>query len=144
MKSYLFKISLSLLLIFVAGFSFSQSVVDFEKSTLKFDKVDEGEKISLTYYFKNNGKHTLSIIPPKVDCSCTEVILPENGIAGGARDSIIILFNTQDKIGYQERDVNLQFVSDLMDSNSINEKITFKGVVKASKATKEAYKNRKH
>lgn len=143
MKSYLFKLSLNLLLILVAGFSFVQSkVVKFEKNTLTFKKVEEGEKIILKYYFRNNGKHTLSIIPPIVDCSCTEVMLPENKIAGGAKDSIIIHFDTNDKIGFQERNVNLQFENKLI--GIINQKITFKGVVKASKATKETYKKSKN
>ncbi|MCB0403077.1 MAG: DUF1573 domain-containing protein [Flavobacteriales bacterium] len=144
MKSYLFKLSLNLLLILVAGFSFAQtSPVKFEKKALSFGKVQEGEAVRLTYYFRNLGKHVLSIVPPQVDCSCTEVVIPETNIAGGARDSVVVLFNTNDKIGYQQREVMLQFTSDFMDSQSINEKIIFKGVVKATDATKERYKDGK-
>lgn len=145
MKRSLFKVSLSLLLLIVASFSFGQKpdIIHFEKKTLKFNKVDEGEIVELTYVFQNNGKHTLSIIPPKVDCSCTEVILPEEKINSMAKDSIIIKFDTKDKIGYQEREVVIQFVSDLMDSRSIDKKLIFKGVVKASKETKDAYKKNK-
>jgi len=143
MKSYLFKVSLSLLLLIVASFSFAQknNSVEFEKTTLKFKKVNEGEVVKLTYIFKNTGKHALSIMPPEVDCSCTEVKIPENKIAGGASDSIIVIFNTKDKIGFQQRDVKIQFVSDLMDSQSIDETITFKGMVKAIEATKKKYKS---
>ena len=144
MKSNLFKLSLSLLLITVAGFSFAQNnIIKFEKNTLKFGKVDEGDSVNLTYYFQNLGKHSLKIIPPVVDCSCTEVIVPENEIAGGEKDSITIFFDTNDKIGYQEREVHIQFVSDFMDSNAIDHKIVFKGIVKASKETKETYKKNK-
>lgn len=142
MKSYLFKVSLGLLLFIVASFSFAQNnIVQFDKTTLKFSKVNEGEVVKLTYIFKNLGKHTLSILPPEVDCSCTEVKLPENKIAGGITDSLIVIFDTKDKIGFQQRDVKIQFVSDFMDSQSINKTITFKGMVKASKATKEKYKS---
>lgn len=145
MKSYLFKLSLSLLLLLVASFSFSQTdVVRFEKSTLKFGKVNEGELVKLTYYFRNNGKFSMSIIPPQVDCSCTTVILPENDIAGGARDSIQIHFDTAEKIGYQEREVILQFVSNFADSQSIDKKVVFKGMVKASQETKDKYKQSKN
>jgi hypothetical protein len=145
MKSLLFKVSLSLLLISVASFSFGQKngVVEFEKRVQKFSKVDEGEKIELVYKFRNNGKHVLSIIPPKVDCTCTEVVLPEDKIASGATDSLIIKFDTKDKIGYQERKVEVQFVTDFMDSASINVALIFKGVVRASEATKKAYKKSK-
>ena len=141
MKSYLFKLSINLLLILVAGFSFAQtSPVKFQKKSLSFGKVQEGESVRLTYYFQNMGKHILDILPPQVDCSCTEVVIPKDKIASGAQDSIIILFNTIEKIGYQEREVHLQFTTDFMDSQSIDEKIVFKGVVKATEATKAKYK----
>lgn len=142
MKSYLFKINLSLLLILVASFSFAQSSDDiqFEKTTQKFMRVDEGHQITLAYNFTYSGNIDLSIIEPKVDCSCTEVILPKEKIKPNSKNIITIKFDTNDKIGWQEREVNIQFVSDLMDSRSISKKLIFKGVVKASKATKKAYK----
>ncbi|MCB9335143.1 MAG: DUF1573 domain-containing protein [Flavobacteriales bacterium] len=136
------KLGLSLLLITVAGFSFAQNSIEFEKSTLKFEKVNEGEIVKLIYRFKNLGTDSLSIIPPEVDCSCTEVKIPEYKIVAGASDSLIVVFDTKDKIGFQERKITIQFVSDFMDSKSIDKQITFKGIVKATKATKEAYKNK--
>jgi hypothetical protein len=143
MKSYLFKLSISLLLILVASFSFCQTSenIQFDKKTQKFMRVDEGHQITLTYNFTYNGTIPLSIMPPKVDCSCTVVILPENKIEPNSTNAIIIKFDTKDKIGYQEREVLIQFTSDAMDSRSIDVTLIFKGVVKASKATKEAYKN---
>ena len=142
MKSYLFKINLSLLLISVASFSFAQTSDDiiFEKTTQKFMRVDEGHLVTLNYTFKYSGEPDLSITTPTVDCSCTTVILPEGKIKSNSTQSITIKFDTKDKIGYQERVVILQFVSDYMDSRLIEKKITFKGIVKASKATKKAYK----
>ncbi len=145
MKSYLFKINLSLLLILVASFSFAQTSDDikFEKTVQKFMKVDEGHRITLSYTFTYTGNLDLSIVPPKVDCSCTTVILPEGKIKANSTNTIKIKFDTNNKIGYQERGVTIQFVSDAMDSRSIDKKLVFKGVVKASKATKEAYKKNK-
>lgn len=144
MKSNLFKNSLSLLLILVASFSFSQTSDDikFEKTTQKFMRVDEGHQLTFTYNFTYAGENDLNIIPPKIDCSCTSVILPEGKIKSNSTNTITIKFDTNDKIGYQEREVLIQFVSNTMDS-SIDKKLVFKGVVKASKATKEAYKKNK-
>lgn len=141
MKKKFFKTSLSLLLLLVASFSFAQknSSVTFEKPTQKFKKVNEGEQIELIYRFSNYGKFILNIIPPEIDCSCTEVVIPEYEIAAGAQDSIIIKFDTNDKIGWQERNVILQFKADLL-PKPIENRLTFKGMVKASKSTKEAYK----
>jgi len=142
MKRNLFKINLSLLLLIVASFSFAQTSDDlkFERTTQKFMRVDEGHQISLTYKFTYTGKFDLTIVPPKVDCSCTTVILPEGKIKPNSTNIIKIKFDTKDKIGFQEREVNIQFVSDIMDSRFIEKTLIFKGVVKASKATKQAYK----
>lgn len=142
MKSYLFKINLSLLLILVASFSFAQTSADikFEKTTQKFKKVNEGHVLTFIYTFNYTGQFELSIVPPKVDCSCTTVILPEGAILPNSTNTIKIKFDTKDKIGYQEREVAIQFVSDAMDSRFIEKKLVFKGIVKASQATKDAYK----
>ena len=93
MKSYLFKINLSLLLLLVASFSFAQTSdnIQFEKTTQKFMKVDEGHRISLTYNFTYTGNIELRIIEPKVDCSCTEIILPENNIQPNSTNTIKII-----------------------------------------------------
>lgn len=145
MKSYLFKLSLSLLLLIVAGFSYAQTADDiqFEKSKQKFEKCDEGKLVILEYKFSYSGKIDLNILPPKVDCSCTEVVLPKEIIKPNSTNTIKIKFDTKDKIGYQEREIVIQFVSGVMDSKPIEKKILFKGIVRASKATKEAYKNSK-
>lgn len=107
-------------------------------------KVDEGHRITLNYTFNYSGKVPLKVLEPKVDCSCTEIIFPKKSIEQNSSHVITIKFNTTDKIGWQERTVNIQFVSDYMDSNTINQKLIFKGMVKASKATKAAYKLNKN
>ena len=145
MKSNLFKIYLSLLLSLVASFSFGQTSEDilFEQSTQKFVRSAEGRQITLIYSFTYVGKTYLKIIPPKVDCSCTEVILPENNIQPNSTNTVIIKFDTSDKIGWQERHVILNFTCDQIQGEPIEKKLTFKGSVKASKATKAAYKENK-
>lgn len=84
----------------------------------------------------------MSITPPKVDCSFTEVILPLNKIPSGTRDSIIIKFDSKDKIGWQERNVTIQFTTELI-PEPLEKKVTFKGMVKASKTTEATYKANK-
>jgi hypothetical protein len=142
MLSNFIKFSLSLLLLSVAGFSFSQTAEDiiFEKSTQKFMKVDEGHQITLTYSFTNNGKIPLQLITPKVDCDCTSVEIPEEDIVPNKSYEIIVRFDTNDKIGFQERPINLVFLSTENKSLKIDKTITFKGMVKASKETKAKYK----
>ena len=146
MKSSLFKLSLSLLLFLTASFFCSaQSVKDivFETTTQKFKKVAEGIPLTFTYNFKYLGNMPITITPPKVDCSCTEVILPKGKIESNKTYTIIIKFDTNDKIGWQERTVLIQFVSDINATQVLDVKLIFKGMIKASKATKEAYKANK-
>jgi hypothetical protein len=142
MKSNLFRVSLSLLLFTVASFSFAQTKADikFEKLKQSFKKVEEGHQVTLNYIFTYSGTIPLTIIPPKVDCSCTEVRLPEHKIEPNSTDTILVKFDTKDKIGYQDRDVAIQFVSDAMDSKFIEKTITFRGMVKATKESKTKYK----
>jgi hypothetical protein len=142
MSSNCIKFSLSLLLILVAGFSFSQNAenIVFEKSTQKFMKVDEGHQITLTYSFTYSGETPLQLITPKVDCDCTSVEIPEEDITQNNSYQIIVHFNTKDKIGFQERPIKLTFLSEVDKNIKVEKEIVFKGMVKASKATKEKYK----
>ena len=142
MKSCLFKISLSLLLFSVTSFSFAQtpSDIQFDKKVQKFRKVDEGHQITLKYVFTNNSNSNLTLVPPKVDCSCTVVIIPEHKIQPNSSDTITVKFDTKNKIGYQDRDINLKFIPENNPQSPIDTKITFKGMVKATKESKAAYK----
>ncbi|MCB9360099.1 MAG: DUF1573 domain-containing protein [Flavobacteriales bacterium] len=142
MLSNFIKFSLSLLLFSVAGFSFSQTAEDivFEKSIQKFMKVDEGHQITLTYNFTYKGVTPLQLLSPKVDCDCTSVEIPKEDIKQNNSYQIIVHFNTNDKIGFQERPIKLTFLS-TENNLKIEKEIVFKGMVKASKETKEKYKS---
>lgn len=143
MLSNFIKFSLSLLLFFVAGFSFSQTATDiiFEKSSQKFMKVDEGHQIKLTYNFTYNGTTPLQLLSPKVDCDCTSVEIPDEQIIGNKPYKIIVHFDTNNKIGFQERPIILTFISSIDKNQKIEKEILFKGMVKASKETKAKYKS---
>lgn len=143
MKSYLFKLSLGLLLFGIAGYSFAQNAanISFEKEKMKFNKVDEGTPVQLTYSFTYDGEFPLTLLPPEVDCTCTEVVLPKGDIEKDQTYTLVVKFDTRGKIGYQEREIKLKFISDAMDSRFIEKVIVFKGVVKASKETKEKFES---
>jgi len=145
MKSYLFNLSL---LLFVASFSFGQNSnesneITFEQHIHKFKKVDEGKQLQYKYTFTYSGKEQLNISHNEIDCTCTEVILPETPIQSEKKYTVIINFDTKDKIGYQEREVVLNFIPSSDSTSIIQKKLIFKGVVKASPETKAAYKKNK-
>lgn len=99
----------------------------------KFAKTAEGQPLHFVYLFQNSGDHPLIINEAKVSCECTEVTFPSAPIAPGQSDSILVDFDTRGKIGYQERKIEIK-------SNAAPVVLVFKGVVKASKATKEQYR----
>lgn len=126
---------LSLILILVSGFIFSQnSPLHFENNVQKFGKVDEGKDVYLTYQFVNKSEKPVVINEAKVNCSCTVVTFPKEPIRPNATGTINVGFHTKGKIGFQERTVNL-----ITDQGNVE--IMFKGVVKASDRTKEEYHN---
>jgi len=128
---------LSLILLIVSGFAFSQKApLKFDHPTQKFGKVEEGKDVYLTYEFINEGEKPIVINESKVNCTCTVVTFPKEPINPNAKGTINVGFHTKGKIGYQERTIKLI-------TNQGNVEITFKGVVKATEATKEEYKNSK-
>jgi len=139
-----------LLLLLVASFSFSQNADDiqFEKTTQKFRRVKEGHLIRLTYIFTYSGKEEIGISNKEIDCSCTTINYYSSDllIKPNSTNKITIKFDTSDKIGWQERKVIIQFMgnnSEISSSPYFEKTLTFKGAVKASKATKEAYQLKK-
>lgn len=134
---------ISLLLLLTTSFSFAQkNILEFKQKKQSFQKVAEGEIITLSYYFDYHGEDTLTMLPPKVDCTCTEVELVNATIFQNQTNLIRVTFSTDQKIGYQEREIDLIFMSTTT-NKKYEQKLIFKGVVKASKSTKENYKHNK-
>ena len=125
---------LSLILFTVSGFVFSQSsTLKYAESVQKFGKVDEGVKIELSYNFVNKGDKPVVINDSKVNCSCTKVNFPSSPIKPSEEGVVTVSFDTNGKIGYQERKIELT-------TNMGIDVITFKGVVKATEETKSEHK----
>ena len=118
----------------MSGFVFSQNApLKFEHKVQKFGKVEEGQDINLVYTFVNMSENPVLINETKVNCTCTKVEFPKAPINPGGSGTIDVSFNTLGKIGYQERKV------EIITNGGIAE-IIFKGVVKASKESKDKYK----
>jgi hypothetical protein len=77
------------------------------KTTIKWDKVAEGEKLEHYFVFVNSGNKPLLIQEAKVACTCTKVDFPKAPIAPGQRDSIHVTFDTKEKFYYQDRVIEL-------------------------------------
>jgi hypothetical protein len=99
---------LSILILFVFS-AFSQSKADFrfEKEVLKLGKVKEGEVLNFEFPFTNSGTEPLFITDIKVACTCTKFEYPKSPVAPGEKALIKVSFDTKNKIGYQDRTLEI-------------------------------------
>lgn len=68
-------------------------------SAKNLGKVREGEKIEISYRFKNTGNELLIINNIVVSCGCTVAEKPEAPIAPGAEGAIKATFDTKGRVG---------------------------------------------
>jgi hypothetical protein len=99
---------LSILILFVFS-AFSQGKADFafEKEVLKLGKVKEGEVLNFEFPFTNSGTEPLFITDIKVACTCTKFEYPKSPVAPGEKALIKVSFDTKNKIGYQDRTLEI-------------------------------------
>jgi len=72
-----------------------------------FGSVDQGEKVTHKYTFKNDGKEPLIISNAKGSCGCTVPQWPKEPIAPGEEGEILVQFDTKGKKGNQTKTVTL-------------------------------------
>jgi hypothetical protein len=101
----------ALLLFVLNAFSQGKAEITFEKEVLKLGKVKEGEILNFEYPFINTGNEPLLISEIKVACTCTKFDYPKNPIAPGEKSSIKVSFDTHNKIGYQDRTLEIYYNS---------------------------------
>lgn len=68
-------------------------------SAKNLGKVREGEKIEISYRFRNTGNEILIINNIVVSCGCTVAEKPEAPIAPGAEGAIKATFDTKGRVG---------------------------------------------
>lgn len=95
---------LTVMILSSSALGFGQAAeFSFKKSTHKFPKAKEGEKLSHYYVFTNTGNAPLILNSYVVECHCTELKFPDHPIAPGQTDSLLLTFDTNGKYFYQER-----------------------------------------
>ena len=75
------------------------TTVQWLDSAQNFGKVTDGEKVVITFHFKNTGTKPLIISNVQASCGCTVPSKPEEPIAPGAEGKITAEFNSEGRVG---------------------------------------------
>lgn len=94
--------------------------IEFLNSTHDFGVINEGEKVSTVYKFKNVGSMPLEIYNVEVSCGCTVAEKPEKPIGAGQIGEIKVEFNSTGKVG-----VNKKFVTIVSNATNATEIVSF-------------------
>ncbi len=81
--------------------------MEFEQEIYDFGKIEEGEKVAFSFRLKNTGSTPLVISNASASCGCTVPKKPEDPIAPGENATIDIVFNSEGKIGLQNKTVTI-------------------------------------
>ena len=115
---------LVVLLGLVPGVLLAQPNIKFEDKTKRFDRVKAGELLSFDFLYENAGDAPLIISEIKVTCPCTKFTYSKSPLPPGQKDTIHVTFDTNKKIGYQDRTLEIY-----SNSKRSPDKISFKGMV---------------
>lgn len=83
------------------------TTIEFEESTFDFGVVEDGEKVSHVYKFKNTGNEPLVITDAKGSCGCTVPSKPTEPIAPGETGEITVEFDSKNKKGKRNQKVTI-------------------------------------
>jgi len=81
--------------------------IAFENKKYDFGTLEQGEKITHTFRFTNEGKRDLIIRAMNASCGCTSPEPEKKQIAPGESGAIKVIFNSSGKIGRQHQRVTV-------------------------------------
>ncbi|TXB66575.1 DUF1573 domain-containing protein [Phaeodactylibacter luteus] len=83
------------------------TTMEFDATEFDFGTVQDGEKVSHTYTFKNTGSEPLILSNAKGSCGCTVPSWPREPIAPGETGEITVEFNSKNKKGRRNQKVTI-------------------------------------
>ena len=104
----MFRLFFAFVFIFIAALGFSQRAVFYVSNPkYKFKRTHEGDTLEHTFIIENKGDADLVIYDYDVECSCTNVIIPENPIGPNEKGALTFTFNTEGRPYLQDRKIRL-------------------------------------
>jgi hypothetical protein len=83
------------------------TTVQWLDSAQNFGKVTDGEKVMITFHFKNTGTKPLLIANVQASCGCTIPSKPDEPIAPGEEGKITAEFNSAGRVGKASKMLNV-------------------------------------
>lgn len=83
------------------------TVMAFQEEEFDFGTVVDGEKVSHTYVFTNDGDEPLILSNAKGSCGCTVPQWPREPIAPGESGEVTVEFNSKNKKGKRNQKVTI-------------------------------------
>ncbi len=81
------------------------SVITFEEVNHNFGKINEGEKVTYAFKFKNTGNAPLIISNVNTTCGCTVSSYPKTPVKPGDGAAIDVSFDSEGKQGFQPKTI---------------------------------------
>jgi hypothetical protein len=113
MKKILIAV-LVLNLVFISSFAQTSNAketgpqITWEKSTHDFGDMTQGDKVEQVFTFTNTGNEPLIITNVEVTCGCTTPKgWPRDPVQPGAKGELLVSFNSQGKMGRQNKVVTV-------------------------------------
>ncbi len=82
-------------------------VFKFERESYDFGQIDEGEKVSYEFAFKNTGSTPLIITGATATCGCTVPDYPKEPVAPNGEGKISVIFDSKGKAGMQNKVITI-------------------------------------
>jgi len=84
------------------------TTIQWIDSVKDYGKITAGQKLDVSFRFKNTGDKPLVIYSVRPSCGCTAAEPPKEPIAPGAEGIINASFNSQGKEGLQNKDIYVE------------------------------------
>ena len=77
----------------------NKAAIKFENDVLDFHTLNDGEKVTGSFKFKNTGSHDLVISDVSANCGCTVADYPRNAIKPGGEGIISVTYDSKGSRG---------------------------------------------
>lgn len=85
----------------------SRADIQFNEKQFDFGDIQQGEKVSRKFSFRNAGSEPLMILNVQTTCGCTASDFPKQPIAPGDSSNLTVTFNSAGKAGRMNKIVTV-------------------------------------